>query len=156
METDTTAAAAAAGEATAAEDGAAAASDNCSPAREAAGETGKERDDEEIEEAETAQQVDLSPLETCERATDSPPWDLQETLKLFVFCLLALGSKTQTHMHRLLSNYIEVFSLIEKQTNVNALNGMTELDTIEGDEQVDIHPAVLEATQKYWINSQQK
>ncbi|KAL8431649.1 hypothetical protein ACSSS7_005167 [Eimeria intestinalis] len=99
--------------------------------------------------APSAQGIDWGPLEESERALDSPPWDVAELVRMFVYCLLALGSKTQTHLHRLLSNYAPVFRLLEKE-------GSQGDESVISDQQVDIHPPALQALQKYWANSQQK
>ncbi|KAL8271051.1 hypothetical protein Esti_005036 [Eimeria stiedai] len=122
-------------------------------AANAAGEAAAARGDEEAMEEEgsstsPAHAIDWRALEQSERALESPPWDLAEVVRMLVICLLALGSKTQTHLHRLLSNYAPVFCLLEQQG--------AEGKAVVSDQQVDVHPAALQALQKYWANSQQK
>ena len=104
---------------------------------------------------EEPQSVAMSALETCAKATDAAPWTLKELVELFVCCLLSMGGKTQTHLNRLLSNYSEVFALLEngeKDSELPDLNQQTEGDA----NHLDIHPVVLQTIQKYWIHSQQK
>ncbi|KAL8450054.1 hypothetical protein Emag_003428 [Eimeria magna] len=117
----------------------------------AEGEPAVDRRDEEMEEEgapiSSAHALDWGPLEHSERASDSPPWSLDDIVQLLVFCLLALGSKTQTHLNRLLANYAAVFQQLQQQDAKG--------ETIVTDQQVDIHPAALQALQKYWANSQQ-
>ncbi|CDJ44870.1 hypothetical protein ETH_00003115 [Eimeria tenella] len=129
------------------------AADSTAAAGSAAAAAAAEDDTVMEEESEKGEQrgpprvVDTSILETCCRDTSGAPWTPEEALKLFVFCLLSFGSKTQTHLNRILSNYLQTFICFANQSE----------DPAEAREpEVDIHPAVLQAVQKFWSTSQQR
>ncbi|OEH79129.1 nuclear cap binding protein [Cyclospora cayetanensis] len=143
-------------------EGTAAANGLCSPSdRKADSEVARDSSTrEELEPeaaAEDAQRLNTSVLHHCEKDMESDPWKLEEILKLFVFCLLSFGSKTQTHLNRLLRNYAEVFLLFAQGAEAHTMDSLEDMQMpVEASERGDIYPAVLQAVQKYWAFSQQK
>ena len=127
------------------------------PAEAAAAAAARDESIEEDNEGEGRQGAvaALHALEQCSTDTEGAPWSPDDIIKLFVFCLLSLGSKTQTHLHRALSNYAQAFTFYAAQSEQTPEEQQQQQQQ-QLVQQVDIHPAVLQAIQKYWTTSQQR